>query len=84
MKKEAFDSLKAAKAAAKAAYLAKAGDDQKKLTLKPVADRLNEYLGGKVEKIEELESPALPAHPSRNGKYIQYNGYHRMMSAGII
>ena len=35
-------------AAAKAAYLAKAVDDQKKLTLKPVADRLNEYLGGKV------------------------------------
>ncbi len=35
-------------AAAKEAYLAKAAGDQKKLTLKPVADRLNEYLGGKV------------------------------------
>ncbi|MBQ2377756.1 MAG: beta-N-acetylhexosaminidase [Clostridia bacterium] len=52
--------------------------------LNEVALRINEYLGGKVEKIEELESPALPAHPSRDGKYIQYNGYHRMMSAGII
>ena len=35
-------------AAAKAEYLAKAAGDQKKLTLKPVADRLNEYLGNKV------------------------------------
>ena len=35
-------------AAAKAKFLEKAAGDQKKLTLKPVADRLNEYLGGKV------------------------------------
>ncbi len=47
--KKAVEKLPAEEqAAAKAAYLAKAGDDQKKLTLKPVADRLNEYLGGKV------------------------------------
>ncbi len=36
------------KAAETAKYLAKAADDQKKLTLKPVADRLNELLGNKV------------------------------------
>ena len=35
-------------AAAKAELLAKAGKDRTKLSLKPVADRLNEYLGGKV------------------------------------
>ncbi len=35
-------------AAAKAELLAKAGKDKTKLSLKPVADRLNEYLGGKV------------------------------------
>ena len=35
-------------AAAKADLLAKALDDKKKFTLKPVADRLNEILGGKV------------------------------------
>jgi len=47
--KKAVEKLpESEQAAAKAAYLAKAGDDQKKLTLKPVADRLNEYLGGKV------------------------------------
>ena len=47
--KKAIEKLPAEEqAAAKAAYLAKAGDDQKKLTLKPVADRLNEYLDGKV------------------------------------
>ena len=35
-------------AAAKAEFLAKALDDKKKFTLKPVADRLNELLDGKV------------------------------------
>ena len=35
-------------AAATAELLAKAGKDKTKLSLKPVADRLNEYLGGKV------------------------------------
>ena len=35
-------------AAAKAELLAKAAKDKTKLSLKPVADRLNEYLGGKV------------------------------------
>ncbi|MBR2615309.1 MAG: phosphoglycerate kinase [Clostridia bacterium] len=47
-KKEVEKLPEAEQAAAKAAYLAKAADDQKKLTLKPVADRLNEYLGNKV------------------------------------
>ena len=47
--KKAVEKLPAEEqAAAKEAYLAKALDDQKKLTLKPVADRLNEYLGDKV------------------------------------
>ena len=35
-------------AAAKAELLAKAAKDRTKLSLKPVADRLNKYLGGKV------------------------------------
>ena len=42
-------------AAAKAELLAKAlKDDKKKLTLKPVADRLNELLGGKVTFAEDI------------------------------
>ena len=42
-------------AAAKAEYLAKAlKDDKKKLTLKPVADRLNELLDGKVTFAEDI------------------------------
>ena len=41
-------------AAAKADLLAKALDDKKKFTLKPVADRLNEYLGGKVTFAEDI------------------------------
>ena len=52
--------------------------------LSEVALRISEYLAGNVDRIEELETAPLPAHPSRNGKYIQYNGYHRMVSAGII
>ena len=53
--KKAVEKLpEAEQAAAKAAYLAKAGDDQKKLTLKPVADRLNEYLGNKVTFAEDI------------------------------
>ncbi len=43
--------------AAKAAYLEKALGDKKKLTLKPVADRLNEDLGGKVAFAEDIIGP---------------------------
>ena len=41
-------------AAATAKLLAKALDDKKTLTLKPVADRLNELLGGKVTFAEDI------------------------------
>ena len=41
-------------AAATAELLAKALDDKKKFTLKPVADRLNEYLGNKVTFAEDI------------------------------
>ena len=47
--KKAVEKLpEAEKAAATAEFLAKAGKDKEKLTLKPVADRLNELLGNKV------------------------------------
>ena len=44
-------------AAAKAELLKKALDDKKKFTLKPVADRLNELLGGKVTFAEDIIGP---------------------------
>ena len=44
-------------AAAKADLLAKALDDKKKFTLKPVADRLNELLDGKVTFAEDIIGP---------------------------
>ncbi len=47
----------AEQAAAKADFLAKALDDKKKFTLKPVADRLNELLGGKVTFAEDIIGP---------------------------
>ena len=46
--------LEAEQAAAKAAYLEKALGDKKKFTLKPVADRLNEDLAGKVTFAEDI------------------------------
>ncbi len=47
----------AEQAAATAAYLEKAMGDKKKLTLKPVADRLNELLGDKVTFAEDIIGP---------------------------
>ena len=44
-------------AAATEKLLKKALDDKKTLTLKPVADRLNEYLGGKVTFAEDIIGP---------------------------
>ena len=44
-------------AAAKAEFLEKALGDKKKFTLKPVADRLNELLGGKVTFAEDIIGP---------------------------
>ena len=44
-------------AAATEKLLVKALDDKKTLTLKPVADRLNEYLGGKVTFAEDIIGP---------------------------
>ena len=44
-------------AAAKAEFLAKALDDKKKLTLAPVAARLNELLGDKVTFAEDITGP---------------------------
>ena len=44
-------------AEATADLLKKALDDKKKLTLKPVADRLNELLGGKVTFAEDIIGP---------------------------
>ena len=44
-------------AAAKAEFLKKALDDKKKLTLRPVADRLNELLGDKVTFAEDIIGP---------------------------
>ena len=47
----------AEQAAAKADFLAKALDDKKKFTLKPVAVRLNELLGDKVTFAEDIIGP---------------------------
>ena len=53
-KKKVAELPEAEQAAAKAELLKKALGDKKKLTLKPVADRLNELLGGKVTFAEDI------------------------------
>ncbi|MBQ8162968.1 MAG: phosphoglycerate kinase [Clostridia bacterium] len=53
-KKKVEELPEAEQAAAKAELLKKALDDKKKFTLKPVADRLNELLGGKVTFAEDI------------------------------
>ncbi|MBQ3490106.1 MAG: phosphoglycerate kinase [Clostridia bacterium] len=53
--KKKVEALPASEQAAETAkLLAKAAGDKKKLTLKPVADRLNEYLDGKVTFAEDI------------------------------
>lgn len=53
-KKKVAELPEAEQAAAKAELLKKALGDKKKFTLKPVADRLNELLGGKVTFAEDI------------------------------
>ena len=56
-KKKVEELPEAEQAAAKAELLKKALDDKKKFTLKPVADRLNELLGGVVTFAEDIVGP---------------------------
>ena len=56
-KKKVEELPEADQAAAKAELLKKALDDKKKFTLKPVADRLNELLGGVVTFAEDIVGP---------------------------
>ena len=56
--KKAFEALPAEEQAkATAEYIEKAKGDAKKFTLKPVADRLNELLGGKVAFAADVVGP---------------------------
>ena len=56
-KKKVEELPEAEQAAAKAELLEKALGDKKKFTLKPVADRLNELLGGIVTFAEDIVGP---------------------------
>ncbi|MBO5286562.1 MAG: phosphoglycerate kinase [Clostridia bacterium] len=56
-KKKVEELPEAEREGAKAELLKKALDDKKKFTLKPVADRLNELLDGKVTFAEDIVGP---------------------------
>ena len=71
--KKAVEALPAEEqAAAKAAYIEKAKGDKKKFTLAPVAERLNEYLDGKVTFAEDIIGPDAKAKVAalENGKAV--------------
>ena len=45
--------------------------------------RLDAYLNGEIEKIEELECEPLPYEPTLDGTYTSHVQWHKIVSAGI-
>jgi hypothetical protein len=46
--------------------------------------RLEAYLSGEIDRIEELEYESLPIIPSQDGKYINANHWRTNVSAGVL
>ena len=46
--------------------------------------RLEDYLSGNIDRIEELEYEALPLNVNRNGEYIHFNKWRLNVGAGIV
>ena len=46
--------------------------------------RLEAYLSGEIDRIEELEYESLPVIPSQDGKYINANHWRTNVSAGVL
>lgn len=46
--------------------------------------RLDAYLGGDTDRIEELEYPTLPLDANNAGKYIRHNNWSQNVGAGIV
>ena len=47
-------------------------------------ERLEAYLAGKIDRIEELEEKILPLNPAEKEGYLQSNNYRDIVSAGIL
>jgi hypothetical protein len=50
--------------------------------LKSAADRINAYLSGEIDKIDELEIAPLPLKPNYNGNYMHTYGWLNTVMAG--
>ncbi len=52
--------------------------------MRSVQLRLNAFLNGEIDQIEELEFPALPMRPRYERKYISFNKWRQTLNAGIL
>lgn len=52
--------------------------------LASVKQRLDDYISGKIDRIEELEQESLPISPSNDGAYINTVYFDKMFTAGIL
>jgi hypothetical protein len=46
--------------------------------------RLEAYLSGEIDRIEELEYESLPIIPVHDGRYINANHWRTNVSAGVL
>lgn len=52
--------------------------------LRSTALRVEDYLAGGCDRIEELESAPLPMDKKRNGEYAGHFGWHRVVAPGLL
>ena len=52
--------------------------------IRSVGSRLNVYLNGEIDEIEELSLAPLPMSADSDGAYICYHNWHNIVAAGIL
>ena len=52
--------------------------------IRSVGSRLNAYLNGEIDEIEELSLAPLPMSADSDGAYICYHNWHNIVAAGIL
>ena len=52
--------------------------------LRSAALRVEDYLAGGCDRIEELETAPLPMDPNRNGTYAGHFGWQRVVAPGVL
>ena len=54
------------------------------MRIRSVMQRLNDYLDGRIEEIEELECEPLSYSPAEDGTYLRHIFWDRIVSAGLL